>query len=79
MNSEQDKSIGLRIREMRHSKGMTQEDLAEDLCISTKYLGNLELGKQSMSVSILLRLVHILSTSPNYLLGFDVEIMIIED
>lgn len=38
---------GLRIRELRHSKGMSQEVLAEKVGISSKYLSSIERGKEN--------------------------------
>jgi len=65
------KKVGLRIKEKRKEMKMTQEVLANKICISDKYLGIVELGKQNMSAEILLNLAIALNISSDYLLGYD--------
>lgn len=44
------KDSGMRIAELRKQKGLTQEQLAEQLNISTSNLGKLERGLQGLSI-----------------------------
>ncbi len=48
------KESGKRIAELRKEKGLTQEQLAEKLNISTSNLGKLERGLQSFSIVLLI-------------------------
>ncbi len=63
------KSIGARIQELRKASGMTQEELAERLDISSNYLSNIETGRDVCSTSILLGIANLLHASVDYLLG----------
>jgi len=45
--------IGYKISELRKSLGLSQEKLAEIAGISKNYLGNVERGKQAVTVQIL--------------------------
>ena len=40
------KAYGERIKRLRRSKGLTQEQLAEKLCVSRTYIGKIEKGSQ---------------------------------
>ena len=42
--------IGLRIKELRAKKSLTQEALAEKVGINPKYLSNIERGKENSSL-----------------------------
>lgn len=41
-------TFGCRLKEMRKERGLTQEQLAEALNISTPHLGNIEIGKRGI-------------------------------
>lgn len=47
---------GLRIKKLRKQKGLTQEQLADKLNISTSNLGKLERGRQGLSIDLLIEL-----------------------
>ena len=47
---------GLRIKKLRKQKGLTQEQLADKLNISTSNLGKLERGLQGLSIDLLIEL-----------------------
>lgn len=47
---------GKRIRELRIMKGMTQEQLAEDLNLSHVHMSKLETGKHRASIDILIEI-----------------------
>lgn len=48
--------IGKRIKERREELGLTQSDLAENLCVTRAQISNLERGVSSPSFKLLLRL-----------------------
>ena len=42
--------IGTRIRELRHSKGISQENFAKEIGMSRTYFANIELSKRNVSL-----------------------------
>ena len=48
--------IGMRIAELRSSKGFTQEKLAGKMEISSKYLSSIERGKENPTLDTLIKL-----------------------
>ncbi len=48
--------IGMRIAELRNSKGFTQEKLAGKMEISSKYLSSIERGKENPTLDTLIKL-----------------------
>ena len=65
------KTLGERIREQRILMQMTQEELAEALCIKKSTVSMYENDKVDIKGSILIELSGVLNTSPNYLLGLE--------
>lgn len=63
-----DQAIGRRIRESRKSLHMTQEELAQQLGVSTSYISFLECGKRPLTHQITLPLIRCLNISYNYLI-----------
>ena len=59
--------IGKRIQKLRKEKGLTQEELAEHLNISTVHLGKLETGKRGCSLDILIDIAVFFDASLDYL------------
>lgn len=57
--------LGARIREERKVRGLTQEQLAEKIEITPRYLSRLEGGQQSPSIETLIKLTEI----------FDIELL----
>ena len=49
-------AFGYRLKEMRKERGLTQEQLAAAVNMSTVHLGNIELGKRGISIDLLLEL-----------------------
>lgn len=49
------KALGKKIRKLRKENGLTQEQLAEQLRVSTVYVGFLEAGKGSPSLKLLMK------------------------
>lgn len=61
--------LGKRIREERLRLGKTQERLAEEVNISTAYLGQIERGKRSVTLDKLMPLANKLGVSVDFLLA----------
>ncbi len=49
------RAIGKKLKKLRREHGLTQEKLAEQLRISTVYVGFLEAGKGSPSLKLLMK------------------------
>lgn len=62
------KDFGQRIRSLRRSQKLTQEELAEKLGISASFMGHLERGSRIASIDTLVALCNTLNVSPQYLL-----------
>ena len=65
-----DRSLGLRLRERRTSRGVSQEELAEKLQIDPKEIDLYEAGAKRMSADRLLRIAKALGVRPVYFFGF---------
>ena len=52
-------SLGLRIKELRKKKGLTQDKVAEQAGITGKYMGMIERGEVNVSVKILENLAEV--------------------
>lgn len=57
-----------RLREVRHSRGMTQADLAREAHVTTSYIGRLEAGGAAPGIDLVDRLAKALGTTVNDLL-----------
>lgn len=66
--------LGKRIREERLRLNLTQEQLSEDIDISTAYLGQIERGERSLTLDKLVRLANRLGVTVDYLLSDSVTI-----
>ncbi len=64
------KNLGNRIREIRISRSMTQETLAENINLSAKSLSQIELGNNFVSAETLEKLCSALEITPNVLFDF---------
>ena len=58
-----DKRIGLRVKEQREAIGMTQEELAEKLGVSSNYISTIERGASFPRCERLILLLNGLQTS----------------
>ena len=65
--------LGDQLQEIRRMRKMTQEQLAENACLSAHYVGNLEQGVRSPSLSSLLQLCHALGVTPDQLLKHSIS------
>lgn len=62
--------LGERIRELRKSRNLSQEQLAEKMDISSKYLSQIETGGKTPSVEALDRLATVLNVEMSDLFEF---------
>jgi transcriptional regulator with XRE-family HTH domain len=60
-------ALATNLRRMRYARGWTQEELADRVEISSRYVGAIERGQVSASVSVLGRLADALGTEPSEL------------
>lgn len=67
MKNENLSKIGNNIQLARIEKGLTQESLAEICNVSANYISNIERGKASGSISLILDICNTLDLSPNYI------------
>lgn len=61
--------LGLRIKEMRQSRGLTQDNLAEMVSCNTSHISNIENNHTKVSLNVLLAIANALNTSIDYLLS----------
>ncbi|MCV9966930.1 helix-turn-helix transcriptional regulator [Pararhizobium sp. BT-229] len=57
-------AMAINLRRIRHEKNLTQEELAALADISMRYVGAIERGKVSASVTVLGRIADALSVDP---------------
>lgn len=62
------KLFGARLRELRHTRGMTQAELGREAKITTSYVGRLEGGGAAPGIDLVERLSKALGTSVHDLL-----------
>lgn len=43
-------TLGLRVREIRHARGLSQEALAEELGFTARYLAGIERGERNLTL-----------------------------
>jgi transcriptional regulator with XRE-family HTH domain len=61
--------VAVNVRRLRNAKGWTQEDLADRVGLSARYVGQIERGQASMSVTVLGRLANAMSVDAAALVG----------
>lgn len=65
-------NIGDRIRLLRETKGMTQDELAQKIGYKSRStIGKIELGKMEITQSSLIQIAKLLDTTPAYLMGWE--------
>lgn len=57
-------SMAVNLRRIRHEKKLTQEELAERANVSMRYVGSIERGKVSASVTVLGQIAEALDVDP---------------
>ncbi len=65
------KKLGKRIKQIRLSKGMTQDDVCDKLLIDPSMLSTYESGKTAPSLATLIKIINALEVTPDIL--FDCE------
>jgi transcriptional regulator with XRE-family HTH domain len=60
--------VGERVRDLRRTAELSQQRLADDVDMSTRYLGSVERGSVSVSLDVLVRLADGLGVQPSDLL-----------
>ncbi|MSP60274.1 MAG: XRE family transcriptional regulator [Myxococcales bacterium] len=53
--------VGRRVAELRVARDLTQEQLAEKLGVSLKYLQRIEAGRENLTIESMVRLANVLS------------------
>lgn len=61
-------TMGMRIRECRVKMGMTQEELAEQICCKKSLISQYENDKVDIKGSVIVELAELLGTTTGYLL-----------
>lgn len=60
--------VGRNVRKRREALALSQEELADKADVSARYIGSVERGKQSATVSVLSRIAQALDVTPASLL-----------
>ena len=78
--------LGKKIREERMGKGYTQEELGEKIDSTGEYIGQIERGERSASMSKIILIANVLNVSLDYLIGNfhleqvnDIDVKIVEE
>lgn len=61
--------LGMRIKEMRQRRGLTQDNLAEMVGCNTSHISNIENNHTKVSLNVLLAIANALHTSIDFLLA----------
>ncbi|UKS29992.1 helix-turn-helix domain-containing protein [Paenibacillus sp. HWE-109] len=66
------KHVGIKIRNLRKNRGLTQEQLGELVDLPQSYIGGIERGEKNISLETLERIVRTLRVDPSNLFsGYD--------
>lgn len=65
--------LGMKVKEIRISKGLTQDNLAEMVSCNTSHISNIENNHTKVSLNVLLAIANSLNTSIDYLLSNQYE------
>lgn len=66
--------IGIRLKELRTQLNLSQDELGTKVGVSKAAICEYEKGSRNPTLKIFIKLVNILQTEPNYLLGRDLLI-----
>ena len=61
--------LGIKIKEVRQNRGLTQDSLAELVGCNTSHISNIENNHTKVSLNVLLSIANTLNTSIDYLLA----------
>lgn len=67
------RKLGLKIKEIRINRGLTQEKLAEIVSCNTSHISNIENNHTKVSLNVLLAISNALNTSIDFLLSDQYE------
>jgi transcriptional regulator with XRE-family HTH domain len=73
------KKFGNRLKDLRSSRGWTQDELGERAGLNSKYAGEMERGERNPSLDVILRLARALDVDPAELVGDDLSDLNRED
>ncbi len=65
--------LGLKIKEIRQTNGLTQDALAEMVSCNTSHISNIENNHTKVSLNVLLAIANALNTSIDFLLSQQYE------
>lgn len=65
------KNLGIKIKEFREQRGLTQQQLAEKTGISLNFEGKIEISMNKPSLDTLVKIARALEVEPYMLLKFD--------
>ena len=68
------REIGKKIRQLRKKKNISQEQLAEQIWISTTHMSHIETGTTKLSLPVLVDIANVLSVGVDEILGTAIEI-----
>lgn len=63
------RTIGQKIKERRHSLGITQEAVANKLDVNPSHISNIECGRANPSLTALVKIANILECSVDYFIS----------
>ena len=66
-------NLGVRIRQLREKKNMSQQDLANDCSIPKAQIGRIERAKINTTVRTLIKIANVLEVEPKELLNFSIK------
>ena len=69
------KEVGGRIRQARKMANMSQEQLSEQLDISTAYMSDIENGKTNLGLKIFMKITEVLQISADWILQTDTPLV----
>lgn len=72
-------TIGRRIREQRKKMGMTQEELADRMCVTKPSISQYENDKVDIKGSVIIELAEILNTTAGYLLNNELGVSAMDE
>ena len=67
------KELGMKIKQVRQSQNLTQDNLAEMVGCNTSHISNIENNHTKVSLNVLLTIANALNTSVDYLLSNQYE------
>ncbi len=65
--------FGNRLKELRKSRGYTQQELAKLIGVSASSIGMYEQGRREPENAVLSKICQVLNTTTDYLIGFSAE------